>query len=336
MKTRNFYTYQPLIDIYNSIVDDYCGGYSLKNTKIGLFSIMENDALAELYFLLLSAQHFNVLAKMHNGSMRTNHYAKKYYFVTSALKLCMENQIKCGVTKNMSETCDISHIVYFDVPEAGQISFHMNFIDEEASRYPEYTNEWDGLDNSTFDKLREGICKLFLDKFDSDTIEYIVENKKTIMRVHKKKFAEYIEAVDIQKHRAKLRRQEREKARREKRDEKLKKRRDKIQDILDTVNTPEAIKEFLSSFKGYAQRKNYIMKYIAIKYDDNGMFRTEYDSRRFNYVLNRDKSIYFLPKPSEICQRVYGTIYVQMNDIVCVETGLPIKDSKSIVIHHER
>ncbi len=54
---------------------------------------------------------------------------------------------------------DTSHVIYFDIPNCEQISWHVEL--EKNDKVPEYTKEWDKKENSTLGKL-EKFAKIYL------------------------------------------------------------------------------------------------------------------------------------------------------------------------------
>lgn len=63
--------------------------------------------------------------------------------------------------KQPSDVRKTKNIIYFEIPNCKQISFHCDL--ESDLEVPNYDDEWDGLKNSTLEKLEEGILLTFKD-----------------------------------------------------------------------------------------------------------------------------------------------------------------------------
>ena len=81
---------------------------------------------------------------------------------------------------------NVSHIIYFELPDGSQISFHNYFYSNEVKKLPKYFKDWDGIKYSTFDKLE----KFIKENYDIDKWKDIVlkeKEQKRLMKLEKKK-----------------------------------------------------------------------------------------------------------------------------------------------------
>ena len=131
-------TYQVLIDQYHRIINDFCGGHSIRTIKLGLYRLSSEDNLAKMYFYMLSAQHHNVMAKEETGKVASSHYSKKHHYIKSAIELCKEKGYTYGYQNTSDNLSTANMVIYFDVPHAGQISFHTILSKEIKENCPVY------------------------------------------------------------------------------------------------------------------------------------------------------------------------------------------------------
>jgi hypothetical protein len=71
-------------------------------------------------------------------------------------KLFKESGWNYGIQK--SEVPPTSHVIYFEIPNCEQISWH--FTPENEEDFRQYKREWDKKPNSTLDKLEVVTMKL--------------------------------------------------------------------------------------------------------------------------------------------------------------------------------
>lgn len=79
-------------------------------------------------------------------------YYQKEKLLTELIELCDANHYEYGYQE--TDNYSAKYIIYFDLPNTNQISYHTNL---DVTDSPLYEKEWDGLENSTLDKLEESI-----------------------------------------------------------------------------------------------------------------------------------------------------------------------------------
>lgn len=141
-------------------------GIGTKKVKLFLNKkIKEGDDIAELYRLALEIEDCNVSAKRYYGSYKTNYYATKHKLIQDLSYKCLlynkthSDTIKYG--KQSEDGYSTTHIVYYELPNCKQISFHCSLSKNEANSMPNYDDIWDGLVNSTLFKLEDAINKRY-------------------------------------------------------------------------------------------------------------------------------------------------------------------------------
>lgn len=138
---------------------DFCG---LGTRRIKLFlnkKIKEGDKVAEMYRLALETEDENIKAK-DNWYYADAHYNRKRELIDKLVAVCSENDVVYGVQK--SDVRDTTHIIYFELPDCEQISFHNSF--DKVEKLPIYNKEWDKKRNSTLPKIEHAILAHYPDE----------------------------------------------------------------------------------------------------------------------------------------------------------------------------
>jgi hypothetical protein len=112
-----------------------------------------DSPLSKALRLALDIEDVNIQAKDTWGEYRERKYDMKRNLITQLIILFEENKWIYG--RGKSDVADTTHIIYFDIPETDQISWHCDLSDS----IKEYPGEWDGIKNSTLKKLFESIEK---------------------------------------------------------------------------------------------------------------------------------------------------------------------------------
>lgn len=120
--------------------------------------IKGGDVVAKMYRLALEIEDKNIQAKDKKNYMYQDKiYGEKKNLIDELIEVCCENDIIYGYHK--SDVSDTNHVIFFELPEMEQISFHCTFDSLEG--IPEYKSEWDGKVNSTLGKIESSITKLY-------------------------------------------------------------------------------------------------------------------------------------------------------------------------------
>lgn len=116
----------------------------------------EGVPMAKILRMALEIEDLNITAKGAPYYYRHKIYSQKSSKICELADLCQENNLIYGIQR----TCNYStsYVIYFEIPDAGQISFHTNTVLKD---WPVYQGEWDGLRNSTMGKIEKAVLKLF-------------------------------------------------------------------------------------------------------------------------------------------------------------------------------
>lgn len=111
--------------------------------------------------LALEIEDNNIRAKKYYGDYKEKYYKNKDNLIKKLCELFEYNNWEYGIIKKSDYFT--SHIIFFEIPNCEQISWHINLDHTEI--YPTYNKEWDNKENSTLDKL-ETITKVLLKKYN--------------------------------------------------------------------------------------------------------------------------------------------------------------------------
>lgn len=92
----------------------------------------------------------------------TKIYNAKYQLIKELISLCKNNNYIFGYEK--SDTKYPNSIMYFELPDMEQISFHVDLSDDELKTYPQYAGTWDGQENATLRKIENAINARYIGK----------------------------------------------------------------------------------------------------------------------------------------------------------------------------
>lgn len=174
--------YEKNVDLISDLEkkrDTFCG---LGTRKVKLLlnkKMKEGDKVAQAYRLALEAEDKNICAKKirieyqprrsryYRYSYNYTDYAEKTYelkhkIVGELIKLCQENDFIYGYED--SDNYSANTVIYFELPDMEQISFHDTLTKEEKDTLKIYKKPWDGKINSTLDKIEEAINKRYADE----------------------------------------------------------------------------------------------------------------------------------------------------------------------------
>ena len=124
--------------------------------------IKQGDFTAKIYRVALEIQDYNIKAKDAPFPYSDKMYAKKEDLIDKLIEIYNESKLSFGCSEDKGKR--VSFIVYFDLPLGNQISFHSTIKRD----IPLYGKEWDGLVNSTLDKLEKEI-KQYLNGINEQT-----------------------------------------------------------------------------------------------------------------------------------------------------------------------
>lgn len=144
-----------------------CGNIGTRRVKLFLNTkIKEGDIVANAYRLALEAEHKNIDAKNSYGKYKDKIYDQKRLVIDELIELCLENGFICGYQN--SDVRDTNFIIYFELPDMRQISFHSDIPNELFGKMKVYEKEWDGEVNSTIAKIECAIEK----RYHNELVQY--------------------------------------------------------------------------------------------------------------------------------------------------------------------
>jgi hypothetical protein len=132
-------------------------GVGTRKAKLKLNRLATLDPVARALRLALQAEDESASAKRYHGKWRQKHYDRKQKVLMELVECCREQGWTFGVQPTRVFP---SHVVYFDIPECQQISFHLSLPADHG--LPMYGASWDGQENSTLAKLSDAVRRLFL------------------------------------------------------------------------------------------------------------------------------------------------------------------------------
>ncbi len=135
---------------------EFCNGIGLRRVKLFLNKqIKKGDNVAKMYRLALEIECVNLAAKEYLMKYHSDYYNynRKEGLLRDLLDVCRDHGVNYGVQDSTVPAA--THVIYFDLPECEQISFHTNL--HEAESLPFYQGVWDGLKCSTLRKLETAI-----------------------------------------------------------------------------------------------------------------------------------------------------------------------------------
>lgn len=156
---------EELCQQFKAYKTSFCNGLGFRKIKLRLNKLAVNNPLAKAIRLLLEIETTNAQAKEDKNKGYINvffqHttqemlYYKKSNLIKELVTVCNDNKYEFGV--QLKDGHETNAIIYFDLPNTKQVSYHVTLSNEEIEQYPKYTKEWDGEENSSFTKIEESI-----------------------------------------------------------------------------------------------------------------------------------------------------------------------------------
>lgn len=134
----------------------FCG-IGTRKTKIRLNKLAAADVpMAKILRTALEIEDINITAKKSSYFYSQKIYRKKETMLAELAELCRQSDVTFGIQRTNNHST--SFILYFEIPDAGQISFHTNAIKGD---WPVYQGTWDGRRNSTLGKIEKAVLQMF-------------------------------------------------------------------------------------------------------------------------------------------------------------------------------
>ncbi len=153
---------QQLIHILSNKRKNMCG---IGTRKVKLFlnkQIKLGDKNAELYRKILEIEDVNIQAKETSYYYQDKVYREKEALLKELVELCQQNNVTFGYQH--ANNYSTFYLLYFELPDLQQISFHCNLPKDYIEKLPKYEKDWDGLVNSTLDKIEQTLNNKYFNK----------------------------------------------------------------------------------------------------------------------------------------------------------------------------
>lgn len=159
---------------------EFCG-LGTRGIKCLLNTLSKTNILAKVFRVALEIEDLNIQAK------KNYYYKEEIYFhksekIDELIELCKKNNIVYGIQD--SDVFDTNSIIYFELPECEQISFHNNFK-RNRTDLPKYEKEWDGKINTTLPKIEEALLKQFPNEIEKKIQEKLKKESKKVAKLGK-------------------------------------------------------------------------------------------------------------------------------------------------------
>lgn len=166
-----------LINSLERAIESMCCGLGTRRVKTFLNGrVKSGDNIAYLLRELLECETLNINAKRYNNTLRfdyrESYYAKKSDRLNSLLRsLAKSNPCNVVIGYDSSDVSDTSNIVYFEHELFGQISFHCDVDYDLLSVIGKFNGKWDGLVNSTLNKIENAIERQYGEVLDKKYVD---------------------------------------------------------------------------------------------------------------------------------------------------------------------
>ena len=161
-----------LVNNYLGTKEEFCNGVGQKRIKLFLNKkIKQGDKVAELYRTALELENCNINAKRYGGSYtyKEMYYKRKEEYIKQLTQLCAAYVESGGVLDYgyVREKCySTNDIIYFELPNMEQISYHTNLTKKQREAIPKYTKEWDHKEYSSLTKIENAIEATYCAELD--------------------------------------------------------------------------------------------------------------------------------------------------------------------------
>tara|TARA_R110002111_G_scaffold100976_6_gene156463 strand:+ start:21942 stop:22535 length:594 start_codon:yes stop_codon:yes gene_type:complete len=155
-------------------------GIGTRKAKIRLNKKAKTDPLAKAIRIALEIEDKSITAKKTFGKWQEKTYRQKNFLIAELIELFKSEGWYFGVHK--SDVQATTHIIYFEIPNCEQISFHYT----PDKKLPGYAKKWDGKRNSTLKKVEALAADILKDTITKNDLESLPKKKEA-----KKKYKQY-------------------------------------------------------------------------------------------------------------------------------------------------
>lgn len=150
------YRYDNLISSLEDSRESFCG-LGTRKVKLLLNKLAKaGDSIAKLFRTALELQDVNITAKIYFGEWRDHYYQRKEELIQDLVDICKTvPEVKYGYKNEVGPRT--RQIIYFDLPDCRQLSYHCNLTSSQKESIPLYAGQWDGEEDTAMEKLEEAI-----------------------------------------------------------------------------------------------------------------------------------------------------------------------------------
>ena len=138
---------QELVSILHVSRNDFCS-IGTNKIKRRLNKLSQTDDIAKAVRLAIEIEDKSIQAKKYYKDYYNN-YDEKENLIYELIDIF--EYYKWNYSKQKSDVAPVNWVVFFEIPDCEQISWHTNL--NNSNTIPNYKGKWDGKVNSTLDKL---------------------------------------------------------------------------------------------------------------------------------------------------------------------------------------
>jgi hypothetical protein len=144
-------------------------GIGTRKMKIRLNKIAVQNIEAKIARMVLEIEDVSTQAKNASWKYKDKKYFQKQELIEELVEIYKQTDYDYGI--QYEENYNTNAILYFELPNGSQVSFHTNW--DEEIHVKKYEKKWDGLVNSTFKKVITFVEEKFIN-------EIVKENERNI------------------------------------------------------------------------------------------------------------------------------------------------------------
>ena len=144
-------------------------GIGTRKMKIRLNKIAVQNIEAKIARMVLEIEDVSTQAKNSSWKYKEKKYFQKQELIEELVEIYKQTDYDYGI--QYEENYNTNAILYFELPNGSQVSFHTNW--DEEIHVKKYEKKWDGLVNSTFKKVITFVEEKFIN-------EIVKENERNI------------------------------------------------------------------------------------------------------------------------------------------------------------
>lgn len=144
-------------------------GIGTRKMKIRLNKIAVQNIEAKIARMVLEIEDVSTQAKNASWKYKDKKYFQKQELIEELVEIYKQTDYDYGI--QYEENYNTNAILYFELPNGAQVSFHTNW--DEEIHVKKYEKKWDGMVNSTFKKVITFVEEKFIN-------EIVKENERNI------------------------------------------------------------------------------------------------------------------------------------------------------------